>query len=264
MVNRFCQQCRVAFSLSISALLLFYFIPLATADELPFKVGEKLVYEANWLFMKPAMAISEISETITDEGGKLYHFHLHTTTNNLVAKIWKMDDNFDSYWDTKLKAPRLLKIKIRESTYKKDKEVRLDHEKGIAIVKQNSDEPKEFKILKGSQDFFTAGHYARTLPLKTGETYQYPVFEDNDNYMMRVKVYSRKRIRLFGGKIDTIYTDVKVRFEGAFSSRGSLKVWYTDDKHKVPVQMRLNSVFGSILLRLVHYEGVELNIVGAE
>ncbi len=263
MVNSFRHQHKITASL-FAIVSLFFYLPDAKAEELPFKTGEKLVYNAKWLFMDAGRIVSHITDAPDEDGSKLMRFNLHTKTTNLMASIWTMDDNFDSFWDVNIRAVKRLKIKIRESTYKKDKEVFFDHENGTAISIKNEEEPKEFKIKKGSNDFFTAGHFARTFPLEIQKTYYSPIFEDDKSYDMAVKAIRKKRINIMGGKIDTILAIVKVKFEGAFRSRGELYVWFSDDKYKAPVQMRLDSFFGSVVISLVEYEGVDLTIIRKE
>lgn len=261
MVYCFRHKHKVAlFCLAATALTLFSSTSAGTG-ELPFNVGEKLTYEGKWLFFKAGKAVSHIPEKVNENGRDLLHFSLHTETTNIIASIWTMDDHFDSFWDPKLQATRRLKVRIRESTYENDKEVLFHHQKGIAIVKQNEDPPEEFNLEKGANDFFAGGHFARTFPLKVKEKYEYPIFEDNQNYHMIIKVLKKERINMMGGKIDTIMTKIRVKFEGAFKSKDTLYVWFSDDQYKAPVKLKLSSFFGSVVLNLVEYEGLELNII---
>jgi hypothetical protein len=231
---------------------------------LPFKVGEKLTYKIEWLFIDAGFAISEIPEMVVENERDLLHFSLYTYTANTMAHLWTMDDHFHSYWDVKTRSTKRFTVKIRESTYKKDKLLEFDHRKGIVTITKNKDKPKEFEIEKGAQDFFTAGHYTRLLPLKKGGEYHYPVFEDDQNYDAKIKVIKRERIKIMDGEIDTIKIHPIMSFEGAFVTKGDLHVWLADDRYRAPVKFELKTLFGSVYLTLIEYEGVDLKIIKKE
>jgi hypothetical protein len=233
-------------------------------SSLPFKVGEKLTYKIEWFFIDAGIAVSEIREEVVEDGRDLLHFSLHTYTANTMAHIWTMQDYFHSYWDIKTRSTKRFTVKIRESTYKKDKLLVFDHKKGIVTVTKDKDKPKEFKGKKGAQDFFTAGHYTRLLPLKKGAEYHYPVFEDDKNYDAKVKVLKKERIKVMDGEIDTIKIHPIMSFEGAFVTKGDLYVWLTDDHYRAPVKFKLVTLFGPIYLTLIEYKGVDLKIIREE
>jgi len=231
---------------------------------LPFHVGEKLIFKVEWLFLDAGRVTADIPERINDKGRDLLHFSLHTETTNLLNEIWTMDDWFHSYWDTKEMATRKFTVKIRESNYKKDKLILFDIEKGVATVKKNNDDPKEIPLKKGAQDFFTAGHLSRTLPLEIGGDYRYPVFEDDKNYDAQIKVIRKETIEVMGGQIETILIKPVISFEGAFQKKGSLYVWLSDDRYRAPVKLRLHTLVGAVDITLIEYSGIDLKIIYPE
>jgi len=272
MANSFCNKQQIGLWLSV---LFFSFAISGEAAAsplqdkkgelpLPFQVGEILIFQVEWLFLDAGRVTATIPEKIKENGRELLHFTLHTETTNLLDDIWTMDDWFHSYWDINERATRKFTVKIRESTYKKDKLILFDIENGIATVTKNSDEPKEIPLKRGAQDFFTAGHMSRTLPLKKGGDYRYPVFEDDKNYDAQIVVVKKETIEIMGGKIDTILIHPKISFEGAFHSKGTLHVWLSDDEYRAPVKLKLYTLFGAVDITLIEYGGINLNIVYPE
>lgn len=277
MANRFCNKQQVALWLlllllaqalngnpALGASRRDQTVIKKAPSSLPFKVGEKLTFKIEWLFIDAGFAVSEIPEMVVENGRDLLHFSLHTYTANTMAKIWTMEDYFHSYWDVRTRSTKRFTVKIRESTYKKDKLLVFDHKKGVVTVTKNNDEPKELEAKKGAQDFFTAGHYTRLLPLKKGGDYHYPVFEDDQNYDAKIKVIKKERIKVMGGEIDTIKIHPIMSFEGAFVTKGDLFVWLSDDDYRAPVKFKLVTLFGPVYLTLTEYQGVDLNIVKRE
>lgn len=233
----------------------------AVADSLPFSVGEKLTYSVEWLLFDAGRMELSISETPGKDGENLMRFGLHTATTKTLAKIFRMDDRFSSYWNANKQLPEKLVVKIRESYTTTDKVVEFNHEGGKAMVTKNGKDPEEKELDPKAQDFLSSGHFTRTFTLVPGTKIIFPVFEDEKNYNTVIKVIKKERIRIMGGELDTVMIIPKLKFEGAFQSMGTLYVWLTDDEFKVPVRFKLKIIVGTIVVSLIGAEGVELNMI---
>lgn len=244
-----------------SLLFLLLFAGPTFAQELPFAVGEKLVYNARWLMFDAGRVEMEVSQLVAEDGRKLMNFMLRTTTTNAVASVFTMDDYFWASYDTERNLPEKLIVKIRESTTKKDKFIDFIHDGGIAVVVINGREPVLKELDPKAQNFLTSGYFTRTKPLKVKDRYTFPVFEDNKNYNAVMEVLKKSRIRLMGGEVDTILVQAKLKFEGAFWGTGKILFWLTDDKYKIPVKIKLKMWAGTITATLVKASGVKLNII---
>ncbi len=195
------------------------------------------------------------------DGKKLIRFSLHAYTTGIIDAFWTADDYFDSYWNPQKLLPKRLEVIIRESNEKKDKTIDFFHDAKTAIVKINERDPIEKELNPAAQDFFSSGYYIRMQNLIVKQDLTFPIFEDNKNYDAKIKVIKKERISLLGGKVDTIVIKPILKFEGALQKRDKLWVWLTDDKQRVPVKLRLKMLFGSIYLKLIKAEGVDLKII---
>jgi len=251
--------------LSLLLITAVLFLPgIAHSGGLPFKSGEKLTYDARWLWFDAGRVVTEISSVEGDPDGRLLRFTLHTTTIGFVAKLFQMDDHFESVWDTKAMVPRTFSVKIRESTAKKDLKLDFNHEGGKVTVIKDDNDPEVMDLSAGAQCFLSAGHFTRTRKLVPKKSIRFPVFEDNKNYDAVVKVLRKERIKVLGGLVDTVKINPKIKYEGAFQSKGDLYVWMTDDEYKVPVKLRINILVGEFTFNLLEAKGANIKIIPIE
>lgn len=260
-VDRFRYEYKIARAL----LQVFVFLSIvarpAYSADLPFAVGEKLTYEVKWLWFDAGRVVLHIPDMVTDGDRPFMRFTLHTYTTHTIAKIFEMDDYFESYWDPVSRLPSKLVVKIRESYENKDKVMEFDHDMKEVVVTKDEKEPETMELDPLAQDFLSAGHFTRTWPLIPRQKIRFPVFEDDKNYNAVMKVIKKERLRIMGGMIDTVMIIPKIKFEGAFQSRGTLYVWMTDDEYKVPVKLKMKIVVGTMTATLVSAEGVNLNVI---
>jgi len=214
-----------------------------------------------WLWFDAGRVVLHIPDIVDEGGRRLMRFTMRTTSTNVIAKIFQMDDFFQSYWDMENRIPRKLVVKIRESYTTKDKVIEFDHKSKQAIVKTDDKEPEIKELDPLAQDFLSSGHFARTWPMIPKNKISFPVFEDNKNYDAVIKVIKKERLRIMDGMVDTVMIIPKIKYEGAFQSRGTLYVWMTDDEYKIPVRFKMSIVVGTMVATLTSVEGAKLNLL---
>lgn len=260
-VHRIRHQHEVTRRLFVFLLLLLFPAVPARARDLPFKPGESLLYSARWLFFDAGLVEASVPETVERDGRQYLRFTLHTWTTNVIAKIFTMDDRFESLWDPASRLPASMTAVIRESTATKDKLLEFDHSRGTALVTVDNKPPETFPLNPEAQDFFSASYLVRATPLKPKQKLLVPVFEDNKNYHADIFVIKRERIPVLDGQVDTLMLIARLKFEGAFTGSSLLYIWLTDDEYHIPVRLRLNMAFGDIVVNLVKAEGVSLRLI---
>lgn len=245
----------------VPLLLLLLCASSAHADELPFRSGESLLYSVRWLFFDAGMVEVSVSDVVKQGDRKYLRFTLHTWSTNVIAKIFTMDDRFESLWDPVTRLPASMSGVIRESTTTKDKLLEFDHSSGTARVTINNKPPETFPLDPDAQDFFSASYIVRATRLKPKQKFYVPVFEDNKNYHAEIHVIKRERIPVLAGQVDTIMIMARLKFEGAFTGSSLLYVWLSDDEYHIPVRIKLSMAFGDIVTNLVKAEGTPLRVI---
>ncbi|MBI3581586.1 MAG: DUF3108 domain-containing protein [Nitrospinae bacterium] len=222
------------------------------------------MFVAKWWFFDAGMVETSVPEIVTENGRRYARLSLHTWSTNTIARIYKMDDYFETMWDVDSFVPKSFVAKIRESHATRDKRMSFDHERGTVEVVTNNESPKEFPIKPMTQDFFSASFLTRMEPLAPKTTFLAPLFEDNKNYDARIYSIKKERIPVLDGQLDTVMIIGRLGFEGAFDNGHNLYIWLSDDAQHVPVKLEMGFAWGSVVLHLAKAEGVDLKIVRPE
>jgi hypothetical protein len=88
-------------------------------------------------------------------------------------------------------------------------------------------------------------YYLRAAPLQVGRTYRLERYFKTGYNPVEVSVTGREPVPMPGGKTASCLA-VKVTSRGT-----SMRVWFTDDKHRLPAQLEIPFPFGSVVLSLV-------------
>jgi len=98
-------------------------------------------------------------------------------------------------------------------------------------------------------------YYARTLPLRVGETYTLNQYFREDGNPVVLRVLRKERIRVPAGVFETVVVQPVIRTRGLFGEGGQAEVYFTDDDRRILVMMRSRvRLIGSLSLHLSEYE----------
>jgi hypothetical protein len=98
-------------------------------------------------------------------------------------------------------------------------------------------------------------YYARTLPLRVGETYTLNQYFREDGNPVVLRVLRKERIRVPAGVFETVVVQPVIRTRGLFGEGGQAEVFFSDDDRRILVMMRSRvRLIGSLSLHLQEYE----------
>jgi hypothetical protein len=98
-------------------------------------------------------------------------------------------------------------------------------------------------------------YYARTLPLRVGDTYEIPrYFQENGNPVM-LRVLREETVTVPAGTFRTVVVRPVIRTKGLFGQGGEAEVYFSDDPRHIVVQLRSKvPIVGSLSMYLQSYE----------
>jgi hypothetical protein len=70
-----------------------------------------------------------------------------------------------------------------------------------------------------------------------------------------VKVHRRERVEVPVGEFDCLVVEPVMRSPGLFKQKGRILIWLTDDRRRIPVQVRSELPIGAISIVLVDVQG---------
>ena len=92
--------------------------------------------------------------------------------------------------------------------------------------------------------------YVRTMDLEVGKTYTLNRYFRPDRNPVIVKVLQEQEITVPAGKFKTIVIQPIIKSKGIFSEGGQARIWLSNDKDRVMVQMRVTLKVATISLQL--------------
>jgi hypothetical protein len=102
-------------------------------------------------------------------------------------------------------------------------------------------------------------YHVRTMDLEVGKTYTLNRYFRPDRNPVIVKVISKETISVPAGKFNTIVIQPIIKSKGIFSDKGEARIWLSDDKDRVMVQMRVKLKMATINLQLTSHRPATTN-----
>jgi hypothetical protein len=89
--------------------------------------------------------------------------------------------------------------------------------------------------------------------MAVGKSFVIPVVDAQRTVPVTMKVEGREVIKTTLGTFNTLRVQPTAD-AGVVKNRGNIWIWYTDDEHHLPVQMRARLFWGTITFRLIGNE----------
>lgn len=239
-------------------LLLFLFLPFQVfADACHPYVGEVMKYRVGWEFIDAGSATMKVLKT--DAG---YRVQTLARSEGMFSLMKKVRDEIVSEGicrDGKMQST-IFSVKQLEHKYKAEKKTVFDWQHNKAHYTQNG-KTDSYDVPAGHLNILDAFFLLRGMPLKKGHVLKIPIFDARKLYDIEVHVLGKETIKLPSGrKVACLVIEPKLKSEAIFSSIGTMKVWLSDDEHRVPVKMSAKIRFGRIIARLASYKKAGVSV----
>ena len=211
----------------------------------PFQIGERLTYNVSFTGITAGQASLEVvNDTVVNNYHQL-HIRFNARTTFPVSSIYTINDQVDTWLDSKYLYTKKLTKNIREGNYKNDSYTIIDYDQSIAIT--NGDTVIIDQFLHDSYSLF---YFLRTIPLIIGETIDFTAFDGKKITPFQVIIKTKETINTMAGTFPCLV--VKPFREGTtlLKNKGDMMIWFSDDKIRLPIQIRIKLKYGSMLLKL--------------
>ncbi len=220
-----------------------------------FTYGELLEYEVNYSFITAGRGYFYIlPKTLNRYGRDCYDIRFQVRSLESLEWIYRVHDTYRTVLDAKGIFPWEFEQHIREGNYKRDFFAYFDQVNNSAYTKKNI-----YGVPENVHDIVSAFFYTRTRDLhkmKKGEIFYLNNFFDDTTYTLGVKMRGRQTIEVRAGKFDCLVIEPLVVEGGLFKSEGSILIWVTNDKRKIPVKVATKILIGYVNAELVKYDGL--------
>lgn len=214
--------------------------------KVPFKVGERLTYQAKVNFLNAGTATMSVEGIADVRGRPTYH-----TIFNVKGKVlfFHVDDHYESWFDTATLVSLRHMQHIDESKYKSDKSYEFYPERQV-YVRNGEERPSVAQPLdEGSFIYFM-----RSVPLVVGKTYEFHRYYNAERNPVTITVDRKERITVPAGEFDAIVLKPAIKSKGLFSEAGQAEVWLADDSTRVILRLKSKLPVGTLYLELKQIE----------
>ena len=150
------------------------------------------------------------------------------------------DGQYKTAWKS-LKKEKFLKMLSSDEKHNKP-----------ALYKDRINAPwKPFLSFNDTQDALSALYFIRLINLNKGEDYYIPVYENRKRYLVLIKAEGYYNIDTPAGKFNTIKVKAFLNFNGVFSHKGSLKIYFSTGPNHTPVYLVTNIRIGFMTAILI-------------
>lgn len=217
-----------------------------SARSLPFGVGERATYQVKLGGVAVGSGSMEVLGIEPVNGHPTFHTRFRVSGGVPLARV---DDRLESWIDTEGLFSRRFKQDQKEVNFERKRSYDFFPEQRTFRRTDNGETGR--LATDRPLDDVSFLYYARTLPLRVGETYTLNRYYKEDGNPVILKVLRKETVRVPAGTFQTVVVRPIIRTKGLFSEGGEAELYFTDDDRRILVQMRSKvPVVGSLSLHL--------------
>ena len=226
----------------------------------PFKDGEKLEYRVHYGIFNASYASLSLSKKDSLDDKNLLASG-YGKTIGLARLFFKVEDYYSSYFNTDKVDPIIFKRNIYEGGYTKNLEVSFDSEGNKASV--NNIKKGTLEVIpteENVQDLISSLYYLRKNfseeNIEIGDFFTINMFYDSKNRELALKYLGKQVINTKFGKVECLKLMPATNRSRIFKGEGSITMWLTNDKNKIPIRIQADLLVGSIKADLEKFSGI--------
>lgn len=223
-----------------------------------FTTGERYKFDVTYFGATAGELVLELLPPKAVAERNSYHIRATARTTSVFSLFYRLHDVAESFMDAQSLFSHKFTLRLDESLQQRDvlelydqrnQTVhywsKLDHKK-----KGKHQDKKEIPTKPMTQDGLSAFYYLRTLPLKVGDVYEFPVVNNGKLRDVRVVVVRKETINTRIGEIPAIVVKPDVVLDGVLKSYGDSFVWISDDPRRILLKVDAKIKVGSVIAYL--------------
>ena len=226
-------------------IILALLFSLNYSQNIPFKVGERLTYTLQFNIIKMGRGYLSVESINNISGIQSYHVKFQANTLKFADHIFRVRDQIDIWLNkTDLTTVKIIK-QINEGKYHRDYSISIDYNNSIAITNKDT-----IKINGTVRDPYSLLYYFRTIPLEIGQTLDFTTLDNNKLTSFQVIIDGKETVETPAGIFPCVIVKPFREGKTLLKNEGDMKIWFSDDELRLPVQIQIKLKFGSMLLQL--------------
>lgn len=226
-----------------------------------FTTGEWIKLRIHYGLVNAGYATLEVKEAIRDNK-KVHHVIGKGYTVGMAKFFFKVEDDYQSYFDKETNKPYQFVRKIDEGGYEKNQEGFFNQNNNTVLVKDYKHKTeKTFSVTENVQDIVSSFYHLRNHPqinkLKVGESISIDMFFDDEITKFKLKYIGKEDIKSKFGKVSCLVFKPLVQAGRVFKENESVTIWISDDENKIPIRLEASLAVGSLKADIDSFKGLK-------
>lgn len=221
-------------------------LPVPPVDSMPFGVGERMVYNARFGPLNVGEGSMEVLDFEDVRGNEAWHTRFQLKGG---VGFYRADFLLESWFDVDQFHSLRFINDSEQGGRSRERHFEIFPDRQMFREDSNPELPS----VPNPLDEAALLYYVRTMPLEVGKTYELQRYFRPDRNPVILRVLRREEVQVHTGRYKTIVVQPIIKTRGIFSEGGHAQLWLSDDKYRVPVQLRVRLRVGSIELKLKSY-----------
>ena len=209
----------------------------------PFSVGEELVFRATFGVLPAGTARMRVEGIDTIRGRPAYHVVFAIDGG---IPFFRVHDRYESWIDRETLSSLRHRQEVSEGRYHRKTTYEIFPERAEF---QKNDEAPEASVSNPLDDGSFA-YAVRAAAIKVGETRRDDRYFRPDRNPVVLTGLREDTITVGAGTFSTIVVRPTIKTGGIFAESGEAQVWFTNDEHRLPVQLKTKFAKFSLTLAL--------------
>ena len=207
-----------------------------------FRKGETLDYTLTWLKVTGGTA----RMTIAPQGDSRFRVTSVAKSGGSLSRFVKVRDEIETIVDADDFGTRRYTKRLDEQGDKREEVTVIE---GEVATRTRKGTAKRIAVPNPVFDPISVVYYLRTLDLGPGKAYDLTLISDGKVYTVKARVIRREVIETPAGRFNTVLVEPEM-VKGGVAREEQLFIWYSDDERHIPVRIRSEVKFGSVVASL--------------
>ncbi|MFL5539388.1 MAG: DUF3108 domain-containing protein [Longimicrobiaceae bacterium] len=217
---------------------------------LPFASGERAEYQVKVGIVSVGSGAVEVLGIENVGGVPTFHARMRVSGGMGPARV---NDRYESWIDVDGLFSRRFVQDVHEVTYRRSRAYEFDVVHRTWRRTDGSDDTGTLPTNEPLDDL-SFMYYARTLPLKVGDTYRLTRYFKESGNPVVLRVVRKETVSVPAGRFSTVVVQPSIRTSGIFGEGGRAEIFFTDDDRHIPVLIKSRvPLVGSLTMSLRTY-----------
>ncbi len=219
--------------------------------------GETLIYNVRWLGLDVGTATLSTKNKTSIYGRPAYHVVLHAETNKIFSFLYQVKGEAETYYDAKTLRPIMHESETQVRHKYSFKRTYYDFERNMAYSEDNK-ESHYVEIGPEILDPLGIFFFFRFNDVDFSEPIKMLIQGGDENYPVELAVIGQRMLKVPAGSYPAFQVkptpESERQFDDELDTPGSLKMWFSLGRRRIPLTINLDVPVGSAqaVLRLDH------------